>query len=446
MRVINKVRDYEKCLLFSQLVTSQMTGRSLSDVINDISDSYSFTNASLDEPIRFSVSGIHIDFDYMPANFMHNTNVGYFVNATAIAVKGALIETGNYECDTKVCHDKKMKYCKDCMQLKTDVMNLVVKDTKHLYHMWNYSRYVQNDVLMGENTAKSLLSSKFDHSTAYVRLPQKSMYFVFPQKIDDELSKYEGMYVNIDGNDLGDRIIRVYAPNRLTKDYKNIVGKNRVSPDPFDLAGFHFEIILRKNVSTYEALKNAVESSSAGYDSHDYIIRHDMDGFNEYIETQKNVLYGFAHLIVQTCFLFYNSPLDDTYVEPKDVKVKPKKIKKYLDRVESKRGYYDLDSHYILINGKVGKASGSSLGYGNKIKKHFMVRSHYRTIRIKDVNKLDTINRIKGEKIIGTKIDPDTGEKIYIIKRLIDGFEKGKQYGELIEKDYKLTLHKSKDV
>ena len=443
MRVINKVRDYEKCLLFSQLVTGVMNagqtmGRPLSDIINDISDSYSFTNASLDEPIRFSVNGIHIDFDYLPANFMHNINVGYFVNATAIAVKGTLIEIGDYECDTKVCHSIDYNTCKSCQQLKTDVMNIVVKDTKHLYHMWNYSRYVQNDVLMGENTAKSLLSSKFDHSTAYVRLPQKSMYFVLPRKILGYISIYEGMYVNIDGNDLGDRIIRVYAPCRLTKKDKN--------PDPFDLAGFHFEIILRENASTYEALKDAIESSSAGYDSHDYIINDDMDGFNEYIETQKNVLYGFAHLIVQTCFLFYNSPLDETYVEPKDVKVKPKKIKNHLDRVESKRGYYDLDNHYILINGKVGKASGSSLGYGNKIKKHFMVRSHYRTLRIKDVNKLDTIDRIKGEKIIGTKIDPDTGEKIYIIKRLIDGFEKGKQYGEIVEKDYKLTLHKIKSV
>ena len=362
-------------------------------LINDISDSYSFTNASLDEPVRFSVNGIHIDFDYLPANFMHNKNVGHFVNATMMAVKEALIDTGNYKCDTKKCH-KSMKRCKHCMQLKTDVMNIVVKDTKHLYHMWNYSRYVQNDVLMGENTAKSLLSSKFDHSTAYVRLPQKSMYFVFPQKIDDKLSQYEGVYVNIDGNDLGDRIIRVYAPKRLTKQYKNFT-----TCDPFDLAGFHFEIILRENASTYEALKDAIESSIAGYDSHDYIINDDTDGFNEYIETQKNVLYGFAHLIVQTCFLFYNSPLDGTYVEPKDVKVKPKKIKKHLDRVESKRGYYDLDSHYILINGKVGKASGSSLGYGNKIKKHFMVRSHYRTLRIKDVNKLDTINRINYAKI-----------------------------------------------
>ena len=439
MRVINKVRDYEKCLLYAEMVANQQqTGRPFFDIINDISDSYSFTNASLDEPIRFSVLGTHIDFDYMPANFMHNKNVGHFVNATMFAVKEALIDTGNYKCDTKVCHDKTMKHCKDCMQLKTDVMNIVVKDTKHLYHMWNYSRYVQNDVLMGENTAKSLLSSKFDHSTAYVRLPQKSMYFVLPRKILGEISIYEGMYVNIDGNDLGDRIIRVYAPCRLTKKDKN--------PDPFDLAGFHFEIILRENVSTYKSLKDAIESASAGYDSHDYIINDDMDGFNEYIENQKNVLYGFAHLIVQTCFLFYNSPLDETYVEPKDVKVKPKKIKNHLDRVESKRGYYDLDNHYILINGKVGKASGSSLGYGNKIKKHFMVRSHYRTLRIKDVNKLDTIDRIKGEKIIGTKIDPDTGEKIYIIKRLIDGFEKGKQYGEIVEKDYKLTLHKNKSV
>jgi hypothetical protein len=437
MRVINKVRDYEKCILFTELLSSQLDekGQSLSDIINNISDSYSFTNASLDEPIRLNVDGAHIDFDYMPANFMHNKAVGLFVRATAQAVGVTLIQSG-YKCHEN--QDGDHSDCKDCQQASVDVMNVVVKDTKHLYHMWSYSRYVQNDVLMGENTAKSLLSSKFDHSTAYVRLPQKSMYFVFPQKIDEELSQYEGMYVNIDGNDLGDRIIRAYAPCRRTKKDKNV--------DPFDLAAFHFEIILKENASAYESLSDAIESSHGGYDSHDYVINDDMKGFNEYIENQKNVLWGFAHLIVQTCFLFYNSPLDDTYVEPKDVKVKPKKIKKHLDRVESKRGYYDLDSHYILINGKVGKASGSSLGYGNKIKKHFMVRSHYRTIRIKDVNKLDTINRIKGEKIIGTKIDPDTGEKIYIIKRLIDGFEKGKQYGELIEKDYKLTLHKGKNV
>ena len=419
--------DFERCVRYSEtqppwlmsLAGGEEFNSRLFSILPLIDGSYDHSAYDIREPAKYrfesKVFSSTIDFGYIPNNFIQNKYVSSYIQTTLIE-RMAMVHRNKEEV---------YKYYEDANgspptdnQIYSNLIDWVLLDVKHLYHLWRFGREMQNMYVLNEASIKDLYAMDFNCCTHDLKSPNRSIYILFPPSPGG----FQGMYVELEETYTNDKALRIYSP---------AIKPKRFSGDPMDTGAIYWELILKSGTSIKRSLNEAIHNSSENGTMASHVVEQGGDVIE--INSEKEFMEkmtGFSHLAVQTLLFINGIDKSRSIIVPPKKEIPKKRIKKFVSRERTQRDYHDLGSNKIYINGKKYEFSGNGNSNGRKITMPFFVKEHDHSYWYKNPMKIQAIHP---DDILEIKYD-DMGERMVRATKRLKQYQKGE--GEPIEKEY----------
>tara|TARA_R100000742_G_C4271780_1_gene90810 strand:+ start:174 stop:1610 length:1437 start_codon:yes stop_codon:yes gene_type:complete len=329
--------------------------------------------------------------------------------------------------------------------IKEDINNFLNKWARILYHFHMFRQENNNTVLIKEDLLYALGDTEFPTSTEYLKSPFRSFYLMFEPNsiitnvketngITQESEKikvdYEGAFINIENDTIkkGYTSIRIDVHIRITK-------KNSNHFSSLDPVNTYWELLVPKDESITNAIYESFKKTKGISEVQQQVMENSC--FNEGMkEGLKSQLMHFTNIIIQVLLYMTSINRESVLIEGKKKKLKPKRIKKYIEREETQMNYNILGgTRTNYINGSVNKNKNYSNknNVNKKLEYKTTVRGHWHSFWYKDEVKISEIPLFMHRE---EKYD-DMGKKMIRCIKWIEPYIKGE--GQEITKEYKMT-------